>query len=146
MIAIQFPEPDFKIRGSDRGDEIFDSIRKKWLLLTPEEWVRQNLLAYLVQVQKIPHAFIALERKVQVGELNRRFDLVIYKPDMTPWMLAECKAMNVPLSEKTISQAISYCSAAKVQYLLISNGHFTYLWHLRLPHPILLQSFPDYAK
>jgi hypothetical protein len=145
MISLAFPEPDFRVRQVAKGEEIFDALRRKWLLLTPEEWVRQNLVAYLTQVQKIPPALIALERMLKVGELNKRFDLVVYKPDMQPWLLAECKAMHTPLSEKTISQAISYCSVAQVKYMLITNGHYTYLWQLANPAPAMLSVFPDFS-
>jgi hypothetical protein len=144
MISLEFPTPAFQIRDAARGAEIFDSLRKKWLLLTPEEWVRQNLVAYLTRVAGIPAAFIALERTIKVGELVKRFDLVVYQPDMQPWMLAECKAMEVSLSDKTISQALSYCSGTRVRYMLITNGRYSFLWELSGPAPQMLTAFPAF--
>eukprot|EP01035_Chromulina_nebulosa_P060206 gene60206-82369_t len=96
MLSIQFPAPAFRTRKReiDDANEIFDSNRKRWLLLTPEEWVRQNFVAFLIQNMKIPASLIGLEKQLKVGELKKRFDIVVYKNDAQPWMLVECKAMD----------------------------------------------------
>lgn len=145
MLSIQFPPPAFRVRQRERdgADEIFDSNRKRWLLLTPEEWVRQNFVAYLVKEMNIPASLIGLEKELKVGELKKRFDIVVYKNDGQPWMLVECKAMDVPLSEKTISQALAYLSGLACCFAVITNGSFTYGWEVTkgfLP----LEVFPAY--
>jgi len=90
MILVDFPSYDFKVQSIGGKDQIFDPCRKKWVALTPEEWVRQNLLQYLIQVCKYPIELIAIEKKIQLGPLNKRFDILVYH-GTTPWMIIECK-------------------------------------------------------
>lgn len=106
---------------------IFDEIRKKWVRLTPEEWVRQNFLQYLIQIKKIPSSLIAIEKEIQLAELKKRCDIIVYKQSL-PWMIIECKEMNVPLSEAVLEQIIRYNMALPVEYLVISNAHYSYAW------------------
>ena len=77
MIIVNYPEPAFRIKQEEGKDYIFDTIRKRWLLLTPEEWVRQNFIQYLVQVKGYPLSLIAVEKELRLGELKKRFDLEI---------------------------------------------------------------------
>ena len=128
MISINYPEPDFKIKTEGNSELIFDAVRKKWLLLTPEEWVRQNFVQYLVQVMKYPSALIALEKKIQLGELTKRFDILIYDSDHQPWMMVECKGSEIKLSDETLQQVLRYNISVPVKYILITNGHFTFGW------------------
>src|SRR3954467_12351957 len=107
MIDIQYPTHPFKIK-KERGKEfIFDECRKQWVLLTPEEWVRQNFLQYLVQIKEYPSSVIAVERLIMLGDLKKRFDIVVYKNSI-PWMIVECKEMGVPLNEAVIKQILNY--------------------------------------
>ena len=125
MIDIDFPAYDFKIK-EERGKEIiFDSLRKQWVSLTPEEWVRQNFLQYLIQTKKYPASLIAIEREIALGDLKKRFDIVVYK-EAKPWMIVECKEMKVELSESTLKQILNYNIALEVKYLVITNGKATY--------------------
>nr|WP_205195766.1 type I restriction enzyme HsdR N-terminal domain-containing protein [Chitinophaga sp. Cy-1792] len=105
---------------------IFDRFRKRYVVLTPEEWVRQNFLQYLDKVMKYPTALIAIEKEIYLGELKKRFDIVVYNREMTPWMLIECKEMEVPLTQATLEQAVRYNMVLPVQYLTITNGNNTY--------------------
>ena len=89
MIKIQYPKFDFRIKKEDGKEWIFDEFRKQWVRLTPEEWVRQNILQYLVQVKKYPASLIAIEKEITLGELRKRFDILIYR-DAKPWMIIEC--------------------------------------------------------
>ena len=108
--------------------EIFDPLRKRWLVLTPEEWVRQNLLQWLVQVQQIPAALIALEKMIVVADRKRRFDVVVYDRQHAPWLLIECKAPDILLNDKVLQQALSYLSKVPAQLLMISNGQQHLCW------------------
>ena len=81
MIKIDYPVPAFKIKTESQQEFIFDTNRKKWVLLTPEEWVRQNFLQYLIQTKKYPASLISVEREINVGELKKRYDVLIYKND-----------------------------------------------------------------
>lgn len=128
MIDIQFPEQPFKIKKLKDRDFIFDVFRKQWFVLTPEEWVRQNFLQYLVEVKKYPASLIAVEREILVGDLRRRFDIVVFK-DAKPWMIVECKELKVPLSEAVLKQALNYNVSLQVKYLVVTNGASTFAMH-----------------
>jgi hypothetical protein len=125
MIKIDYPIPTFKIKTEGKQEYIFDVNRKKWILLTPEEWVRQNFLQYLIQTKKYPASLISVEKEISLGELKKRYDVVIYKND-NPWMIVECKEMEVTISEKTILQILNYNQILDVAFLIITNGKETY--------------------
>ena len=123
MLKIYYPQHPFKIKEEGDGKEfIFDELRKLWVRLTPEEWVRQNFIQYILQVKKYPSAYIAVERKIKLGELNKRFDLLVFDDGARPWMMIECKAMNIPLDKTVLWQALHYNLAVPVKYLVITNG------------------------
>lgn len=146
MLPVQFPPPSFKIRQQNDYDEIFDAIRKRWLSLTPEEWVRQNMIAYLIQTINVPPSLISLEKEVAVGELNKRFDIMVYDKRGQPWMLIECKSMDVNLSEKTLSQMLSYFSGIQCRYALITNGTYTYGWKFKGVECAEINEFPTFPQ
>jgi len=124
MIRLEYPQLPFRTKKEDGHEYIFDEIRKTWLRLTPEEWVRQNFVQYLVMVKKYPVTLIAVEKRIRVGELMKRFDILVYDPDHRPWMMIECKSMDVELQEKTLQQILRYHSAVPVACLVITNGAF----------------------
>ena len=124
MIKIEYPSYQPKIK-EDKGKElIFDEFRKRWVILTPEEWVRQNFLQYLTQIKKYPTTLIAIEKEIKLGELKKRFDIVVYDADTKPWMIVECKEMNVALDKWVLDQVLRYNMALKVPYLVITNGSY----------------------
>ena len=126
MIAIEFPAPDFKIVTENGQDLIFDRYRKKYVVLTPEEWVRQNFMNYLIQTLSYPASLIGLEKEIMLGELRKRCDIVVYNRDMKPWMIVECKEMNVQLSERTLEQIVRYHMVLPTAFLVITNGVNTF--------------------
>ncbi|HYC40896.1 MAG TPA: type I restriction enzyme HsdR N-terminal domain-containing protein [Chitinophagaceae bacterium] len=128
MISIDYPAPQFRIRASNSTEQIFDSLRKRWLLLTPEEWVRQNFVQYLIRVMKYPATLISLEKKIRLGELTKRFDILVYDPLYQPWMIIECKSASIPLSQDVLEQALRYNLSVPARYIVISNGDFTFGW------------------
>lgn len=129
------------------GDKeyIFDSLRKKWLLLTPEEWVRQNFVQYLVQVRKYPSALIALEKMLTLGELKKRFDILVYDQAHRPWMMIECKAPSVELNETVLHQLLRYNISVPAGYLVITNGEFTYGWKKENNALQLIEELPEWV-
>lgn len=129
MIIINYPEPSFRIKKEKDKEFIFDTLRKKWLLLTPEEWVRQNVVQYLIQEKKYPASLIAVEKEIQLGELKKRFDILVYNQQHQPWMMIECKEAQVSLEEKVLEQVLRYNISRPVEYLIITNGNLTYGWH-----------------
>jgi len=128
MIAVQFPEPQFRIKNENDKQYIFDSIRKSWLLLTEEEWVRQNFVNYLVNELNFPSTVIALEKEITLNELKKRFDVLVYDKDHKPWMMVECKAPAVTLNEETLQQVLRYNISVPVQFIVITNGNITVGW------------------
>jgi hypothetical protein len=143
MIVLQYPNYPFKIKAHHGKDQIFDPFRKTWVLLTPEEWVRQNLLQYLVQNLHYPASLIAVEKEIKLGELSKRFDIVVYKNEL-PWMIIECKEAKVTLNEKTMEQILQYQQVLTAQYLFISNGHETMGAKIESGKLQALQNFPEY--
>jgi hypothetical protein len=128
MIVINYPEPAFAIKEEKGRTIIFDSLRKKWLNLTPEEWVRQNFIQVLIQQHNYPSTLIAIEKEIQLGELKKRFDILVYNKDHQPWLMVECKAPSVELDENVLSQLLRYNISTPVSYMLITNGDHTMGW------------------
>lgn len=128
MPAITFPPYQPRIRDQGGKHQVFDEIRRRWVVLTPEEWVRQNMLQYLVQVLNYPASSMAIEKEIRLGELKKRVDILLYDNNGLPFLLIECKAMEVALTEAVLQQVLRYNMALPVPYLAISNGHYTYLF------------------
>lgn len=124
MIKIQFPEGLIRTRQRNDITEIFAVIRRKWLLLTPEEWVRQNVIQYLLIVMQYPSSLIAVEKEIRLAELKKRCDIVVYNRNSSPWMIIECKEMKVALSQKTLDQILRYHISLPAKYLIITNGSY----------------------
>jgi len=122
MIQLQYPEPHFRIKEEGRKHYIFDSIRKSWVVLTEEEWVRQNVVAYLIRVLNYPSTLIAIEKEIQLNELKKRFDILVYNKQHQPWMMIECKEPKVALSEDVLQQVLRYNMSVPVEYIVITNG------------------------
>lgn len=144
MLPIKFPSPSFRLRQQNDFDEIFDPVRKRWVFLTPEEWVRQNFIAFLQVNCGIPLSMIGVEKKLKVGELSRRFDIVVFANSGLPWLLVECKAMDITLGPRTISQVLSYVSSLACPYFLITNGTNTYGWQIADSKVFPIETFPSY--
>lgn len=145
MINIAFPEPDFRIRR--RGDKpyIFDTIRKNWLPLTEEEWVRQNLVAYFNKTLRYPKEAMAVEKGLWIYERFNRFDILVYDNRQQPWMLVECKAPQVSLNEDVLQQALRYHLALPARWIVISNGAQTLAWEKNEQHLVQAESFPKWG-
>jgi hypothetical protein len=122
MIKIEYPPYQPKIKEAPGREFIFDSIRKKWVVLTPEEWVRQNFLEYLLRVKNYPASLIAVEKEIMLGDVKKRYDIVVFDTQTKPFMLIECKEMDVPLSREVLSQALRYNITMQVPFIVITNG------------------------
>ena len=128
MIAVQYPEPQFRMKNENGRHYIFDAIRKSWLLLTEEEWVRQNFVNYLITRLNYPSTVIALEKEILLNDLKKRFDILVYNKEHQPWMLVECKEPKVNLSEDVLQQVLRYNISVPVDYIVITNGQSTIGW------------------
>jgi hypothetical protein len=129
MIAVNYPEPSFKLKDENGETFIFDPIRRRWILLTEEEWVRQNFVSYIVHVMKYPVTLIALEKEIYLGELKKRFDILVYNSNHRPWLLVECKSPDVKMEAIVFEQILRYGISVPADFLVITNGNTTYGWN-----------------
>ena len=102
MEKLNFPKFDFMFKSKENKSYIFDPVRKKWLILTPEEWVRQHCIQFLLKIKKVPIGFIQVEKKISFNNLVKRYDLIVFKPDQSIYLLIECKSPYVKLTQKNI--------------------------------------------
>lgn len=126
MDKLNLPEYDFRIRTEDGKQMIFDPIRKKYVVLTPEEWVRQNFIRFLKDEKKYPQNLMSVEKQVMVNGKQSRFDLLIYSRKGQPHLIAEFKAPSVKITQETFDQVVRYNMALHVERVVVSNGmqHF----------------------
>jgi hypothetical protein len=121
MLKLEYPPHPFKIKRENNKEWIWDEVRKQWVRLTPEEWVRQNFLQYLIKQHNYPASLMAVEKEIMLQDLKKRCDIVLYQAQK-PWMIIECKEMNAPLNEIVLRQALTYNITLPVPYLVITNG------------------------
>ncbi len=122
MQKLNFPQYKFDVKREDDQLFILDQIRKKWVSLTPEEWVRQHAVAFLVMERKYPAGLIGIEKTIKVNKMSKRFDAVCFNQNAQPVLLVECKAPEVQITQETLDQALRYNSQLQVKYLLLTNG------------------------
>ena len=126
MQELNLPKYQFKLKKEGERTLIFDIIRKKYLVLTPEEWVRQNFIQYLVQEKKFPASLIAIEAGLKYNQLQKRLDVLVYNKEGKPYLMVECKAPEVKITQAAFDQIARYNMVFKVKYLVVTNGlnHF----------------------
>ena len=120
--VLNFPEMDFQIKEENGKLSIFDTLRKKFLVLTPEEWVRQHMVQFLIKHRDYPKSLFAMEKGVQYNSLQKRYDILVHNRMGNPFLLIECKAPHVPLSQKTVEQICVYNKVLQSTYIGVSNG------------------------
>ncbi|MCH2198911.1 MAG: type I restriction enzyme HsdR N-terminal domain-containing protein [Flavobacteriales bacterium] len=125
-MELNLPPHPFKLKRVEGQTQIFDTFRKKWLVLTPEEWVRQHFAMYLCALG-YPTGLISLERLVKINGMSKRADIVVFDPQGKPFLLVECKAPSISIAQDTIDQAARYNSQLRVPHILLTNGlqHFS---------------------
>ena len=144
MLVIDYPKPEFRIKKEGEKEFIFDALRKKWLLLTPEEWVRQNFIQYMIRVKNYPSSLIATEKEIQLGELKKRFDILMYDSKHQPWMMIECKGPDIKLNDAVLQQILRYNISVPVSLIIITNGKLTYGWQKIGIDLQLITEIPDW--
>ncbi len=130
MDALNFPAYSFRLRQQGTQKYLLDPLRRRWVRLTPEEWVRQHLAQYLVQALRCPPSLVALEAAFTDQGMVRRADLVVYNRQGRPLLLAECKAPTVPITQEVVEQAGRYNRVIGAPYLVVTNGHTHHLWYI----------------
>lgn len=126
MQKLNLPSYQFKLKNELGKQFIFDSIRKKYVALTPEEWVRQHFVQYLIREKKYPETLMAVEKKIVINGQPRRFDLLVYQRNGQPLLIAEFKAPQVKITQDAFDQVVRYNMALRVLHVIVSNGlqHF----------------------
>jgi len=122
MQKLNFPAYTFRFKNSENKVAVFDEIRKKFVVLTPEEWVRQHVVQFLLQHKNYPKSYINVEKSIKINGLTKRYDIVVFQPDGTLFLLIECKAPEVPISQNTFDQIARYNMVLESQYLMVTNG------------------------
>ena len=143
MLQIEYPSFNFRFKKEAEKDFIFDEIRKKWIRLTPEEWVRQNFIQYLIQNKKYPASIIAVEKEIKLGDLKKRCDIVVYKSHL-PWMIIECKEQNVLMNDVVLQQTLRYNITLQVQILVVTNGSNSYAFIIENGKAKEIDSLPEW--
>ena len=122
MTTLNLPTFDYTLRKQSGKVFILDILRKKYLVLTQEEWVRQHFIHFLIKVHNYPRALIKVEGGLTFNSLQKRSDIVVFNRQGQPWMIVECKAPDVKLKQETIEQAAVYNHTLKARYIVITNG------------------------
>jgi hypothetical protein len=141
---VSFPNYHPKLQTANQKTQVWCIVRKKWVLFTKEEWVRQSWLNYLIVVMHYPASLFAVEKEIHLGELKKRVDIVIFKQSL-PWILIECKEQEVRLSEQTIQQILSYQTVLQTGILIVSNGNDTRAFQIEGSNIYPLNELPAYT-
>jgi hypothetical protein len=122
MQTLNLPTYNFKLKNSQNKTLIFDKLRKKYVVLTPEEWVRQHFVHFLIDQKKYPETLIAIEKQLTINNLKKRTDILIFNSDGKPEVVIECKAPSIKISQKTFDQIARYNLQLKADFLIVTNG------------------------
>ena len=143
---MQFPTYSFRFKNSENKVAIFDEIRKKFIINTPEEWVRQHVIQFLLQDKKYPKSHINVEKLLKINDITKRYDVVVFKPDGNITILVECKAPEIKISQSTFDQIARYNMTLKADYLMVTNGlnHYFCKMDYEKEQYDFLQELPEY--
>jgi hypothetical protein len=146
MKQLQFPTYSFRFKNSENKVAIFDEIRKKFIIISPEEWVRQHVVQFLLREKKYPKSHINVEKLIKINNLTKRYDIVVYKPDGDITILVECKAPEVKVTQSTFDQIARYNMTLKAEYLMVTNGLNHYFCKMDYENEKydFLQELPEY--
>ena len=148
MIPLNLPSYSIKIRKEDDHEQILDVLRRKYVALTPEEWVRQHFIHYLIEHKHYPATLLANEVKLQVGDKVLRADSVLYSTTLQPRMIIEYKAPHISITQKTFDQISTYNLLLHADYLVVSNGIRHYICRMDYEQQkyVFLEDIPEYKK
>jgi len=148
MVSLNLPKAELKIKSSENTQYIFDIVRKKYVVLTPEEWVRQHIIHYLSIIKGYPKSLIAVEKQLTINTLIKRFDILVFNKRGTPEIVIECKSPTTKISQQTFDQIARYNLKLNANYLMVSNGIQHYFCNLDPINEkyIFLKDLPAYMK
>tara|TARA_B110000503_G_C7059761_1_gene376133 strand:- start:677 stop:1129 length:453 start_codon:yes stop_codon:yes gene_type:complete len=147
MQKLNFPTYTFRFKNSENKVSIFDEIRKKFILLTPEEWVRQHVIHFLIEDKKYPKSHINVEKVVKINGMNKRYDAAVFNKDGTLFLLIECKAPEININQKAFDQIARYNMTLKANYLMVTNGlnHYFCAIDLEKEQYLFLKELPEFT-
>jgi hypothetical protein len=147
MQKLNLPTYDFKLKSNENKTLIFDRLRKKYVVLTPEEWVRQHFVCFLQQEKKYPASLIAIEKQLTIHQLKKRTDIVIFSSQGVPHIIVECKAPHIKITQDTFDQIARYNLKLKASFLIVTNGLEHYYCKLDTENEcyIFLRDIPNYV-
>ena len=148
MIKLNLPTFEIKLRGTKEHPMIFDILRKKYITLTPEEWVRQHFIHFLIEHKGYPSALLANEIQLGIGNKILRADSILYSRELKPRMIIEYKAPHIPITQKVFDQISTYNIILHVDYLVVSNGlqHYICKMDYESKKYIFLEDIPSYKN
>ncbi|KAB1154867.1 type I restriction enzyme HsdR N-terminal domain-containing protein [Flavobacterium luteum] len=126
MQPLNFSSYNFRFKNSENKVAIFDEIRKKFIILTPEEWVRQHVVQFLLQEKKYPKSHINVEKLLKINDVKKRYDVVVFNADGSIRILIECKAPEIKIAQNTFDQIARYNLTLRAEFLMVTNGHNHY--------------------
>ncbi|SHJ13733.1 type I restriction enzyme HsdR N-terminal domain-containing protein [Flavobacterium terrae] len=146
MQQLNFPPYNFRFKNSENKISIFDEIRKKFVVLTPEEWVRQNVVKFLLEEKKYPKSHINVEKLIKINDLSKRYDIVVFEPNGKIFLLIECKAPEIKITQQTFDQIARYNLVLNASYLMVTNGlnHYFCQMDFEKEKYNFLQELPNY--
>lgn len=144
--SLIYPAFNVRIKHENNKAFVFDLVRKKWLALSPEEWVRQHLLNYLITEKHVPGSLISVEKEINLNSTRKRYDAVVYNSAKQPVLLVECKSPDVQITETALEQAMRYNLILGVKYLLITNGLQQFVVVAENGKGRLIAELPEYKE
>ncbi|HNU58793.1 MAG TPA: type I restriction enzyme HsdR N-terminal domain-containing protein [Aquaticitalea sp.] len=146
MQELNFPKYPFRFKNSENKISIFDTIRKRFVVLQPEEWVRQHCIQYLLNELHFPISLLNIEKELDINGLKKRYDIVAYHPDGSIYLIVECKAPQVPITQAAFDQIARYNMSLKADYLMVTNGinHYYCQMDYECQRYRFLKSIPSY--
>ena len=146
MQNLNFPTYSFRLKNSENKTHIFDVVRKKFVVLQPEEWVRQHCIQYLIQEKNYPISLINVEKVVLINGLKKRYDIAVFDSNGSLVLVVECKAPKVKISQTTFDQIARYNLTLKAHYLMVTNGlnHYFCIMNYNNESFEFLEKLPDY--
>ena len=146
MQSLNFLPYNFRFKNSENKTMIFDEIRKKFIILTPEEWVRQNVIQFLLLEKKYPKSLINVEKVLKINGLPKRYDIVVFNSDGSVNILVECKAPQIQISQQTFDQIARYNMVADANFLMITNGVNHFYCKIENENYSFLRELPNYES
>jgi len=143
---LNFPTYSFRFKNSENKTLIYDEIRKKFVVLQPEEWVRQNCIHFLIHEKGYPKSLINVEKELKINNLRKRYDIVIFNPDGSIHVIVECKSAKIAIDQSTFDQIARYNLALNATYLMVTNGinHYYCSMDFEAERYLFLKDIPNY--